>query len=746
MSPTLIGALGLLLLAQQPGASIEGFVRDGATGDPLAGAVVALTDLNRSTVTGEHGGYALLGVGPGPQHVTVRRIGYEPRVLHALVPSRGRLEVDVALRAVPARLGVVTIRPTRTVQGIERGDRWRFPDRAMTLAAIGDHPLLSEADAFLALGGGEAVTRAESPTGMHVRGGAADQTGYVIDGIPVFSPYHAAGMFSSWNPDALEVVELSSVVPRPEHPDALSGTVEGRTRTPGDHVTARGSISTTQARITLDGPLGRGGYLVSARSGFPGALTGVEEASYLSGETSDRLVKLELPASGGQARLIVYSSEDEIGAAARAGATHGGTRHQFEWHAQSIGGEWRRATGAWQFRALGWRALGNARSQWMEPSGAATMASERRDLGALASVQRATAHSSTLLGVRVTRSGTAYRADADSTAGLRLAASTPMFATFAQYTRELRRRTSIELGSTIAAAAGGAHVAPRARLRWDATEALAVSASWTRTHQFAQSLRNAESIVGMLLPADLYVGAGGRAVPVARSDLAVVAASLRPTAGAQVGLQLYGRSLDGLLLVAPREPGPFATSGFETGSGQVRGLVIDASMAGARHSVRASYGFQRVRTAAGDSRWTPEHAATHVVEGGATVHATGTLAVRIGATGAAGRRTTSLEGDLEWEACNLLDAGCEFAGSPRLAGSVGDTPLPAYLRIDVGVRKHWHVALAGRPASVALFATVSNLLGRTNVLTYARPSPAADPAAVEMRPLTPLVVGLDWRF
>ena len=51
---------------------------------------------------------------------------------------------------------------------------------------------------------------------------------------------------------------------------SLSGTVIGETRSPGNVTRARTVLSTTQARLAVDGPLfeNGGGYLLSARSGI----------------------------------------------------------------------------------------------------------------------------------------------------------------------------------------------------------------------------------------------------------------------------------------------------------------------------------------------------------------------------------------------------------------------------------------------------------------------------------------------
>jgi hypothetical protein len=105
-----------------------------------------------------------------------------------------------------------------------------------------------------------------------------------------------------------------------------------------------------------------------------------------------------------------------------------------------------------------------------------------------------------------------------------------------------------------------------------------------------------------------------------------------------------------------------------------------------------------------------------------------------------------VSGTFEWEACNLMDRGCEFGGSPQTSGALGGTRLPSYLRLDLSLRKHWHLRLGRRDLTLAVFGTISNLLGRTNVLAWTTDPSTGRSIAIEMRPLAPLVAGLDWRF
>jgi hypothetical protein len=761
MTPLLLVVARILLSAQAiqttPG-TVAGQVRDGETYEPLVGAVVMLTDLNRATATDAGGRYVLRQVPAGPQHITVCFVGHAAHSLDALVPPDGQLEINVSLHPAPLLLPPVDVTAPPAVHGLDSRQA-AFPDRESSGAELRDHPLLAEPDAFQALGGGEVVLMPESPSGVHVRGGASDQTAYLLDGIPVFSPYHTAGVFSAWNPDALSQLELKSSAPSLANSQTLSGAIEAMTRPPGNRLSAQGSLSTTQARLTVDGPLGLGGagYMVSLRSGLHGVVPRKDEASYLKGRTGDLLATIEAPAFGGQIRLLGYQSSNDLNAAAVTdeGAPQedptiqDSRRNVFEWESQSLGAEWKRGFSGNVLRILGWSAASDAGSTWAAQAALLQMGAERRDEGLLASVDHRSGRTRTHAGIRLERSTTSYHvdSDSDSISSSELRARTPVATAFAQQVRPISRGMDLTLGASLAATQGDLHAGPRAQLRWDVSKQVTLSGSYSRAHQFAQSLRNAESVVGNVFPVDLYMGAGAPGVPVAWSDQGVVALDYRLSTGVRLGVQAYQRNSDGLLLVAPREGQPFATGGFAVGSGASRGVAVDAAMKAPRYDLVARYGLQDVRLEHGNADYVPDYGARHLLEGGVTLLPTATTTIRVNGTAALRRRTTIVTGGLEWEACNLLDQGCEFGGSPQYDGEgLGATPLPAYFRVDLGARKHWNVEVGGHNGTIALFGTITNLTGRGNVLTYARNPSTGELVEIEMRPLAPLVVGVDWQF
>jgi hypothetical protein len=752
----LLGALKVIVAVQATQAAVRGTIRDSESGAPLAGAIVTLTDLDLSAVSDSAGRYRMSSVPAGPQHLTVRRIGYSPRTLHALVPGEGEVEIDLALPSVAVHLPTIVVRSGVAIRGAEDGDDTAFPDRGISAAAIRNSPLLAEPDGFLALSGGEVVMSPESPSGINVRGGAADQTAYLLDGVPVFSPYHAAGTFSAWNPDALERLGVTSASPTLAPPDALSGSVQATTRQPGEEIRAQGSLSTAQGRVSVHGPLGATGvgFLLSARAGVPGVFAPENDASYLRGRTGDLLGKLEVPVMGGRFRLLTYDSRNRIDAVARAeGHDSIPVRHprnDFAWNSRSVGAEWSRSIGAADLQIQGWNAGGEAEAGW-NPADAASLRleSDREDQGLVVALRRATSERFTGAAIRVQHSRTDYRVvlPDGGRAIFARTAKTPIASVFVQHQRAVAAGLTADLALSVTGAVGGIRLGPQAELRWRPARTWSISGSYIRSHQYAQSLRNSESVVGGIFPADLYLGAGAPGVPVARGDRAVLAADLLARPGIRLGAQAYLNGFDGVVLVAPRAGDPFATGGFTIGSGTARGVALEAAVSGARYGVVASYGWQRVRVGYGDTTYTPSYGTNHLIEGGVIVFPTPTTSIRLGATGALGRRTTAVLGSLEWESCNLRDQGCEFGGSPTHdTGRVGATRLPGYLRLDLGVRKHWHLELAGRDVELALFGTMTNLLAHRNVLSIATDPLTGERSRIEMRPLAPLVAGLDWRF
>lgn len=271
MLRSFISALLLLagappLLAQQPGAS--GFVRDATDREALYGAIVRRLDRPQQTVTNAYGFFSLpLAEAAGEVVLTVSYLGYRSDTLTWRAGAEGR-DLEVLLLPVDQNLTTVEVSAARDWGGA--AGAVRIDNRLTAEAPV----LLGEKDPLKTLELLPGVARPrEGFGGLFVRGGSPDQNLILLDGAPVYNASHLFGLLSVFNPDAVASVDLY----RGDFPARFGGRVASvidvRTREgsrDGDWH-GRGGIGLLTARLTLEGPLGRGrrgSFLVSGRRSY----------------------------------------------------------------------------------------------------------------------------------------------------------------------------------------------------------------------------------------------------------------------------------------------------------------------------------------------------------------------------------------------------------------------------------------------------------------------------------------------
>ncbi|MBW3535588.1 MAG: TonB-dependent receptor, partial [Gemmatimonadetes bacterium] len=217
------------LAAQETPGAVEGRVRD-EEGAAVYSAAVTLLDGERVLARAETdrlGWYRLDGVPAGLFDLRVARIGHAEVVLgDVTVRPGGTTVVDVTLpRAALAIAGV-------RVEAERSRDRERFEDlagvtaRELSLEDLKRVPGVAEADPLRAvevLPG--VVSTSDFSSAFHVRGGSADQNLILLDGVPVFSPFHLGGFFGVFNADMVRRAELRSGGFQAEHGGRVSSVL-----------------------------------------------------------------------------------------------------------------------------------------------------------------------------------------------------------------------------------------------------------------------------------------------------------------------------------------------------------------------------------------------------------------------------------------------------------------------------------------------------------------------------------------
>ena len=265
-------------VADSTGASISGSVR-GRFGDrirPLPGAFVDIRTPQRRFLveTDEAGRYLAEGLPPGRLAVRVAHPGHHAvnMTVHA---SAGRtLRVDLELTAAPIEVEGIDVN-TRVADALVRSGTG---DAAQGLAVTADpelevklleiSPSLGEsglADAVQSLPGNDPA----DPTDvLFMRGSTTDLKLVLLDGIPVYTPFHVAGLLRSFEPTVMGGADLHVGGAPARYDGGLTHILDLRTRSPRrDRVRVTGAVDLLSASTAAEIPMaGNAGLLASART------------------------------------------------------------------------------------------------------------------------------------------------------------------------------------------------------------------------------------------------------------------------------------------------------------------------------------------------------------------------------------------------------------------------------------------------------------------------------------------------
>lgn len=259
-----------LLSAAAPDTSwgtIRGVVRSESSGLPLTEAIVEIPGAGVPFVTTDSGGaYVLERVPAGRRVVRVHSIDYEAMELDVLVPARGALSMDVELRHRP-----VTLRPVNA-DGTPGGVDGSSQAASHGDIAITDFPAL-EGPGAPGLGGGGASSAAGADGDvLLVRGAAADLKLVLLDGAPVYAPFHMGGLIESFEPGLLSGARLYLGGAPARYDGGVAYVLDLNTRAgSAEHHSVDAAVDMLAARGRVEGPIWKGATFLLAGRAVHGA-------------------------------------------------------------------------------------------------------------------------------------------------------------------------------------------------------------------------------------------------------------------------------------------------------------------------------------------------------------------------------------------------------------------------------------------------------------------------------------------
>ena len=245
--------------------TLSGSITAADTRETLLGVTVYAQSTTSGTVTNNYGVYSFT-LPKGDYRIVFQNLGFKTTVLEVAL-DRDQV-LNVSLEPQSEELDEIVV--TEDVERI----RLRAPEMSvnrLSSNSIKQTPVvLGESDILKVIQLLPGVTSAgEGASGFNVRGGGADQNLILLDEATVFNSSHLFGFFSVFNTDAIKDVQL--------YKGGIPASYGGRTASvlridqkegAKDRVRFNGGVGVVSSRGLLEGPLGKGSFLIAGRGTY----------------------------------------------------------------------------------------------------------------------------------------------------------------------------------------------------------------------------------------------------------------------------------------------------------------------------------------------------------------------------------------------------------------------------------------------------------------------------------------------
>ena len=260
--------------------ALSGRVRDAESGEPLPGANVVMRDLQAGTSTNRNGYFVLSSLPPGPYRVRISYLGYAT--------------TDTTLTAGHSTAAIALPPKSLSVEGVVVSDRLTSVAAQEPIAGrvevaleqVDALPSLGESDLLTALQWTPGVRRSGLLSGgLSVRGASTDQNLYLLEDAPIYHPWHAFSLVSTFQTETLKRTTLYRSSFPVEHGGRLASVVDAQLKD-GNRTEpeAHAALSALSGRFYIESPLSEStSFMVSGRQSYIDRIIGREHAVERSG-------------------------------------------------------------------------------------------------------------------------------------------------------------------------------------------------------------------------------------------------------------------------------------------------------------------------------------------------------------------------------------------------------------------------------------------------------------------------------
>ncbi|NUO80527.1 TonB-dependent receptor [candidate division KSB1 bacterium] len=244
-------------------ATLSGFIQDASTREALIGANVVVKETKLGAASNLSGYYVIPALPVGTFELAVSYVGYETHMEKITVAAEDKLVKNFLLQ--PSAIALKGVTATATQE--DEPQDINLAQVSVTTREMQTMARVVEADVFRSLQFLPGVIApSDFSTGLVVRGGNTDQNLITLDGITVYNPSHVGGLFSNFITEALKEANLMKGGFPAEYGGRISSVLRLTSREGNSQkFSGSASISLLSSQSTLEGPVGKGAWLLSLR-------------------------------------------------------------------------------------------------------------------------------------------------------------------------------------------------------------------------------------------------------------------------------------------------------------------------------------------------------------------------------------------------------------------------------------------------------------------------------------------------
>ena len=255
----------LIYKKQIPYYTLSGYIQDRYSGERLVAATVYNPTTHQSTISNDYGFYSLT-LPAGDTELVFNYIGCEEKRLRLNLNQNSQKNIHLSSSVM---LQEVIIRPQNEntpYSSDKNPSSLEINKNSIHLSPSvgGEADLVRKAQLSNGIQSGT-----DGLGGIFVRGGGSDQNLILLDGVPVYIPYHLLGLFSIYNQYTIRHAKIYKGSFPARYGGRLSSVFDVHTREGNQYKwTGMGSVNLVNLNAAVEGPIqkGKGSILVAGRS------------------------------------------------------------------------------------------------------------------------------------------------------------------------------------------------------------------------------------------------------------------------------------------------------------------------------------------------------------------------------------------------------------------------------------------------------------------------------------------------